>query len=175
MKQDNKKKISLEEVPREEIEKSVQNLKDDINKIDIGFGEETNKLIRKKWIKEIDDIIIEEIGTEEEKKQLHIRQEKEKIEKEEYNVFKEEYDKAHRMNDRNSIKIYHTLIRDAGKFPNLVGMCYHGLINTSIHIKHFDEALDYCNQSIEFKKEQGEDYSYELSRIDFINMLTSNK
>ena len=160
----NKKKT-----PRKEYENKINEARKTINKIDIGLGENANKTIKKELNQKLDDNIIEEYGTPEEKQELTERRKQEKTAKEERMKIQEKLGKAKRMNDKNSIRIYNEVLTEAGKYPKLIITAYHGLIRTYTHIKQFDNAISAANECIEFKKKQGMDYSYELRKIEFIN------
>lgn len=155
--------------PRKEYENKVNEARKTINKIDTGLGENANKTIRKELNQKLDDSIIEEYGTSEEKQELFERRKQEKTVKDKQRKIQEKLEKAKRMNDKNSIRIYNEILTEAEKYPKLIITAYHGLMRTYTHIKQFDNAISAANECIEFKKKHNIDYSYELRKIEFIN------
>ena len=79
--------------------------------------------------------------------------------KEKYDELKEKYEKARRMHDINSIKLYYEIIDECESFDEMSNMCYNGIIDIYIHIKHYDEAIEVANQLIDILKGLGKDYS----------------
>ena len=157
-------------ISREEAEKHTNKMKDYINEnIDVTIaGVDISDSIKKDIQQELDVNIIREYGTPEEKLELTKRKNNEKNKKIRYEELKEKYDRGKRMNDKNSIKIFNEIISEAEEFPDLIISTYHALIETNLHIRHCEDAVNAANDCISFKKVNNEDYSYELRRIDFI-------
>ena len=157
---------------REEYENHITKVKKIIDNMDTGLGTTANETIKKDINQALEDIAIKEYGTEEEKRELSERKKQEKIIQEQRLPIKEKLQKAKRMNDKNSIKIYEEIIQEATDFPDMIISAYHGMADTYIHIRKFDKGIETYNECIEFKKQSGEDYSYETHRIEFITNLT---
>lgn len=123
------------------------------------------------YIQKLDDAIIENYGTDEEIAKLNKRKQEETLKKEKYDELKEKYEKARRMHDINSIKLYYEIIDECESFDEMADRCYNGIIDTYIHIKHFDEAIEVANQLIDILKGLGKDYSNVEKKINFMNEL----
>lgn len=171
---DRLKKKNNTEKERQQLEKKIQEKKEIINNIDIGLGDEFNKTLRKNINQSLDDAVIEKFGNEDEKQALHQRKEKDNEDKEYQDFLKAKINKGKRMHDINSIKIFREVINEAENYPRLVISSYHEMIETYIHIKQFDNALETLNECIEFKKQHNQEYSYETRKIDFINHLNQD-
>lgn len=156
---------------RKEAEKYAEEVKKDLDKtLNISIaGVDISNSIKKDISQEIDDNIIREYGTDEEKSQMNKRIEQENQKKARKKKLLERYNSAKRMHDKTSIKIYQELIEESQEFPSLIIQSYHGLIETNMHIRHCDEAIAAANECIEFKKKHNEKYDYELRKIEFIN------
>ena len=123
------------------------------------------------YIQKLDDAIIENYGTNEEIAKLNKRKQEEKLKKEKYDELKEKYEKARRMHDINSIKLYYEIIDECESFDEMSNMCYNGIIDIYIHIKHYDEAIEVANQLIDILKGLGKDYSNVEKKTKFVNEL----
>ena len=154
---------------REEYENHITEVKNIINNMDTGLGETANETFNKEINQALEDIATEQYGTDEEKRQLAVRKKQEQQGKKHYDDLKSKYQKAKRMRDKNSIRIFNQVIDEAENYPKLIIASYHGLMDTYMHIKQFDNAIDAANKCIEFKKVHGQDCSYELHRIEVIN------
>ena len=157
--------------PRKEYENKVNEARKTINKIDTGLGENANKTIRQELNQKLDDSIIQEYGTPEEKRQLKQRKKQEQKTKDKKIKIHEKIEKAKRMNDKNSIRIYQEAINESKNYPDLTITTYHQMAETYLHIKQQDKAVQTLQECIEFKKQHHEDYTYETRRIEFINQL----
>ncbi len=170
---------SNDEITREEIEKKADELREAVNKIDIGLGDEINKNFQNKLNQSINDSIVKKFGTDEEIAEMNKRKEKERKEKEEYDAIYKKYEQAKKLsigpNHKRAISLFEEVIGESEKFPNLIILCYHGLIDTYFHINQSERAIAIANESIEFKKKIGKDYGYEENKIKFINELNAGK
>jgi hypothetical protein len=155
---------------REQAEKEAEEIKKELDKtLNISIaGKDVGDSIKKDIYQKIDDNIVREYGTDEEISQLNKRIESEKEKKARKDKLLERYKRAKRMNDKNSIRIFHELIDESEEFPDLIIKSYHGIVMTSMHIKHCDEAIAAANKCIEFKKSINENYDWELHKIEFI-------
>ena len=179
---DNLKKYSLEksnEPTREEVERKADELKKQINektlvKISVNgkdIDSRINEKMREKLNQQIDDTVIEKFGTNEEIAELNKRREKEKLEKEEYDRLNKKLQKANKLSfgySDKAIPLYKEVIEESKDFPNLVSLSYRNLIETYWSLNQFEKAIDTANESIEYKKQHNEDYSYEKEKIEFI-------
>lgn len=123
------------------------------------------------YIQKLDDAIIENYGTDEEIAKLNKRKQEETLKKEKYDELKEKYEKARRMHDINSIKLYYEIIDECESFDGMANMCYNGIIDTYTHIKHYDEAIEVANKQLDILKGLGKDYSNVEKKINFMNEL----
>lgn len=163
-----KKKNTTE---RQQLEKEIQEKKEIISNIDVGLGDNFNKKIQKDLNQSLDDAVIEKYGTKEEKEELSQRKEKEQSEKEFKEYLQAKFDKAKRMHDINSIKIYREIIDEAENYPRMIISSYHEMMMTYAHIRQLDNAIKVTEECIEFKKSINEDYSFETRRLEFFNSL----
>lgn len=173
LKEDDKKKIifrkmeGLNEVitTKEEAEEFVNIITEkihtnELDKIKINImGKDFEIDFLNEYIQKLDDAIIENYGTDEEIANLNKRKQEETLKKEKYDELKEKYEKAKRIHDINSIKLYYEIIDECESFDEMSNMCYNGIIDIYIHIKHFDEAIEVANQLIDILKGLGRDYS----------------
>ena len=185
LKEDDNKKITFKKIEgsneviatKEEAEEFVNIIKEkihtnELDKIKINImGKDFEINLLNDYIQKLDDAIIENYGTNEEIAKLNKRKQEEKLKKEKYDELKEKYEKARRMHDINSIKLYYEIIDECESFDEMSNMCYNGIIDIYIHIKHYDEAIEVANQLIDILKGLGKDYSNVEKKIKFVNEL----
>lgn len=162
---------------REQAEKEAEEIKRELDKtlkVSVA-GRDVGDSIKKDIYQKIDEGIVREYGTDEEISQLNKRVELENEKKARKDKLTERYKRAKRMNDRNSIRIFHELIDESEEFPDLIIKSYHGLVETNLHIRHCDEAIASANECIEFKKSINESYDWELHKIEFIKKYCGSR
>ena len=185
LKEDDNKKITFKKIEgsneviatKEEAEEFVNIIKEkihtnELDKIKINImGKDFEIDFLNEYIQKLDDAIIENYGTDEEIAKLNKRKQEETLKKEKYDELKEKYEKARRMHDINSIKLYYEIIDECESFDEMANMCYNGIIDIYTRIKHYDEAIEVANQLIDILKGLGKDYSNVEKKIKFVNEL----
>ena len=133
LKEDDNKKITFKKIEgsneviatKEEAEEFVNIIKEkihtnELDKIKINImGKDFEINLLNDYIQKLDDAIIENYGTNEEIAKLNKRKQEEKLKKEKYDELKEKYEKARRMHDINSIKLYYEIIDECESFDEM--------------------------------------------------------
>ena len=189
-KKDIKFKKELNNLSREEAEEKAEKLKEQINSKDLGVKiggttignekiEKENPLADKPEVKfksmekgldiggmineAIDDSIIKEYGTDEEKAEMKKRHDEKKIKQKEKDYFYDKFDEASELfikhDYENAIPIYREIINNSTTYDVNVSLAYNDLAQSYEFLGEYDEAISILNEHIEVKKQFGEDYS----------------
>ncbi len=192
-------KKELNNTTRHEAEEKAEKLKKELNSIDLGVKmggasigneriEKENPLADKTEVKfktiekgldigeiindAMDDSIIKEYGTDEEKAEMKKRHEIKKVKHEKHEVLEDKFDKASELmlksNFEDAIPLYKEIINNSEIYDTLVSLSYHDLSYCYECLEDYDNAITVLEEQIKVKKQFGEDYADLESKIETI-------
>lgn len=151
------------------IEKDNPNLgKNDVKFKSMDYGLDIGKNLNEK----LDEMVIENYGTNEEKAELKARKDKEKEKIRKQKPIHAKYEKADKLmlrhDYKDAIPLFREVINDSEIYDVTVSLSYTFLSNCYECLHEYDKAISVINEHIEVKKEFNENYQDLESQIEKI-------
>ncbi len=161
--------VNGKETESSTIEKDNPNLgKRNVKFKSMEYGIDIGKQLNQK----LDDILIENYGTDEEKAQLNARKDKEKVERQKYQLIHDKYEKADKLmlahNYNDAIPLFKEVIEDSEVYDSTVSLSYTFLSDCYVCLHEYDNAVSVIYEQIEVMKEFNENYNDLESKIEKI-------
>ncbi len=161
--------VNGKETENSTIEKDNPNLgKRNVKFKSMEYGIDISKQLNQK----LDDMVIENYGTDEEKARLNARKDKEKVERQKYQIIHDKYEKADKLmlahNYNDAIPLFREVIEDSEVYDSTVSLSYTFLSDCYVCLHEYDNAVSVIYEQIEVMKEFNENYNDLESQIEKI-------
>lgn len=168
-----------EKPSRQELEKQVAELRKKTNKIDLGFGEELNEMVRKDLNQELDDTIIRNYGTDEEKAQMKLRKKQDKIKKEEALKLNNKYDEAKKLSEEleyeKAIKLFKEVTNELTDNNSMTPLIYLDYSECYYKLGDYDNAIEVLKKGLRKTNKNDSLYSMLKDQIETYKTIESKE
>lgn len=163
----------------ENFNKNIAYMREVTENMDLGLGDRLNNNFKKEANQVIDDIITENYGTPEEKEKMKLRQEQDKIKREESIKISKKFDKARELSDgleyRKAIILFKEVINEANDDDYFFPMIYYDLSECYYKLGDYDNAVKVLEDALETIPEEDNIYSFFEGQIDLYNSIENKE